>query len=99
MSVSVHLEPAPDSGLNGFPFMCGEFVLRLYTGRMVCLRRQEPRASDVQDERLFTGCDVSRCEEERLLTRSHVCMRRQEPVAVTGDSQDVMYTGVRRSGY
>ena len=33
---------------------------------MVCLRRQEPRAGDVQDVWLFTGCDVCRCEQERL---------------------------------
>ena len=33
---------------------------RRFTGSMVCMQRQEPRASDVQDERLFTGCDVDR---------------------------------------
>jgi hypothetical protein len=53
--------------------------LRLYTGSMVCMRRQEPRASDIQDV-WYAGV-----EQERLLTRSHVCMRRQEPSAATGE--------------
>ena len=43
---------------------------------MVCLRRQEPRAGDVQDERLFTGCDVDRHKQERLSAMTTVINRK-----------------------